>query len=97
MQEVTRKSEREMMIQHYHQWQRSTDTELYHVYGRFSRAKINAMDYCKELMHSLNGTDLRICSHNDHSFSVGFEFPIPATGELCFAYITKSYDRYIRL
>ena len=97
MVEVTRKSDREMMIWQYRQWQMSNATELYHVYGRFSKAKIEAMDYCKKLMHSLGGKDLKICSHNDQSFSVGFEFPSPTTGAICFAYITKNYDRFIEL
>lgn len=95
--EVKRNSERETMEYQYRLWKRSNDTELYHVYGKFSRAKINAMDRCKGLMHTYGGRGLRILSHNSFSFTVGFEFPHPETGVLCFAYITPSYDRWIEV
>ena len=95
--EVTTKHGREDMIYHYKQWKMSNDTELYHVYGRFSKAKIHAMDRCKALMYNYNGRDMRILSHSDQQFTVGFEFPHPETGVLCFAYITKAYDRFIEV
>ena len=95
--EVTRKSEREDMLYHYRQWEKSDTQYLWNVYGRFSNNKAEAYTRCLNLMDNLGGSRIRILSHNSHSFTVGFEFPHPATGELCFAYITKSYDRYIRV
>lgn len=97
MKEITRKSERNMMIGQYRVWQNSSNTELYHIYGKFSQAKINAFERCKALMQSLGGEGLRILGHNCDTFSVGFEFPNPETGAMCFAYITKDYDRFIEL
>lgn len=97
MVEVKRKSEREMLEYQYKIWNRSNDTELYHVYGKFSANKARAFERCKELMYKYGGRGLRILSHNSFSFTVGFEFPHPETGVLCFAYITPSYDRYIEV
>ena len=95
--EVTTKSGREMMLYHYEQWQMSNATHLWDVYDKFSRNKVRAMDYCEELVYKFHGRDLRILSHNSYTFTVGFEFPHPETGVLCFAYITPSYNRYIEL
>ena len=97
MKKVTTKSERNLVLSAYERWLKSTDTELWHVYGSFSEAKAKAMEYCRNLMDSLDGRDLRIISHNTNEFTVGFEFPDGETGELNFMYITKSYDRYITL
>ena len=97
MEKVTRKSEREMMEAKHRDWENSTATELYHVYTKFSSAKAKAMEYCRNLMYALNGSGLRIISFNDQTFSVGFEYPDPETGAMCFAYITKAHDRCIEL
>ena len=94
---ITRESEKENMRYQYKVWQRSTATCLGDVYGRFSHNKNIAMKRCVDLMMSLHGRRLRILSHNSFSFTVGFEFPHPETGGLCFAYITPSYDRFIEL
>ena len=81
----------------FNSYRRSTDSELWEVYGNYSSAKINAMRYCHDLMNELGGWDLRIISHNCMQFTVGFMFNHPESGELCFCYITKSYDRYIKI
>lgn len=75
-------------------WKRSEATELYHVYGSFSEKKEKAMDNCKELYNQLDGDRFRIIGHNSNFFSVGFEFPHPETGVVCFAYITHGNNRF---
>lgn len=80
--------------EHYEDYKRATASELWEVYGRFSRAKINALDYCKSLKFKMNGRNGRIISANTFQFSYGFEYDDPDTGALCFAYITKDYDRF---
>lgn len=95
--EVKRPSEREDMLYQYKKWQKSTAKYLWDVYGKFSNNKAQAFERCEELMFELKGRRMRILSSNSFSFTVGFEFPHPVTGVLCFAYITPSYDRYIEL
>ena len=81
----------------YERWQKSTDYELWHVYDNYSDNKEKAMDYCRELQFYLNGRGLKIISHNSMVFTVGFEFDHPETGELCFAYITRDYNRFMKV
>ena len=81
----------------YESWKRSTDYELWHVYDNYSDAKYNALEYCRELKYQLGGRRLRIVSHNTMQFTVGFEFDHPRTGELCFAYITRDYNRFMKV
>lgn len=81
----------------YRWWNNSTDYELYHVYSDYSCRKYNAFEYCKTLMYQLEGWGLRIIGHNCMTFSVGFEFNHPVTGELCFAYITRDNNRFMKV
>ena len=67
---------------------------LDHAYKSYSIAKANAFDYCIDLMKTKNGWGLKIISANTFAFSVGFWFIHPETGAVCFAYITRDYDRY---
>ena len=75
-------------------YEQSEDWALWQVYGRYSQAKENAMQYCVDLMHRLDGWGIRILSHNCMMFTVGFCFNDPDTGVLRFAYITRDYDRF---
>lgn len=43
------------------------------VYGRYSRAKENAYNYCLDLCTKENGRYFQIISHNSHYFTVGWE------------------------
>ena len=95
--EVTRPSERKAMLYQHKKWQNTSARSLEDVYGTFSKNKVRAFMYCEDLMFKLKGRRLRILSHNSHTFTVGFEFPHPETGVMCFAYITPSYNRYIEL
>lgn len=80
----------------YQNYKMSWMCELYDCYNSFSRAKVNAMAYCENLMHELNGHGLRIVSYNQNVFTVGFIFPTEDGGN-AFAYITRDYDRYMKL
>lgn len=95
--EVKRQSEIADMLYHYKQWKNSTAQHLWDVYGKFSNNKARAFARCEELMFKMGGRRIRILSHNSFSFTVGFEFPHPETGVLCFAYITPSYDKWIEV
>ena len=97
MREAKGKREIELLQDAYRRWERSDDNDLHDVYSSISESKHRAMDYCRYLMYDMNGWGLKILSHNTYCFTVGFEFSDKETGELCFAYITKSYDRYIKL
>ena len=69
---------------------------LWECYNNYSPRKSEAMEYCKRLMHELNGWGLRIVSYNCNVFTVGFLF-MNEDDEKCFAYITRDYDRYMKL
>lgn len=71
-----------------------TYRSIWEAYENPSWNKQKAWNYCKELCNKLNGFDLVISSRNTFSFSAVFSFNDPETGVLCYAYITKDYDRY---
>ena len=74
---------------------RWTYLDLYHAYDRPSHAKEQAWRYCKDLRDKLGGWDLLISSRNTFQFSACFKF-LDDDGKLCYAYITRDYDRYCR-
>lgn len=80
----------------YKRYRNSSATTLYDVYGSYSSAKARAYDYCKELMYKYNGERFRIIGANCMTFSAGFEF-IDNDGVACFCWITKDYDRYMKI
>lgn len=57
-------------------------TELYHVYGNISSAKMKAMEDCRRWCYETNGRNFHIISHNTFQFSVAWEYDNPETGEL---------------
>ena len=63
-------------------------------YGRYSTAKARAYEYCRRLYDEMGGFDFVISSHNCMVFSVCFKFIDDETGVLCYAYITRDYDRF---
>lgn len=83
--------------EHYSAYLKSTSHDLYDVYSSYSIYKARAYNRCRDLMLDMNGWGLRILSHNSQAFTVGFEYPDSETGEICFAYITKDYDRFTTL
>ena len=82
---------------HYPDYLRATATTLSQVYGKYSKAKANAYDYCLSLCNSLGGHDLKIISKSVYEFTVGFLFNDQETGKEMFAYITKSHNSYCEL
>lgn len=53
-------------------YNRATKTNLYECYNKFSNAKANAMEWCKDKMKAMNGHDMKILSHNTFGFTVGW-------------------------
>ena len=80
------------MLDRYNRYTNSTLYRLEDCYNNASCNKYQAMEYCKNLMNKYNGHNLKIIGYNCMQFSVGFEFV--ENGSLCFAFITKDYDRY---
>ena len=70
--------------------------ELYQVYGRFSSAKREALDYCKSVRAQLDGYDPRIPSANSFIFTYAFRY-IDEDGDEALAYITPNYDRFFKI
>lgn len=68
--------------------------DIYEAYERPSVYKVRAWNYCKELCKKMHGFDLVICGKNSMKFSAMFQFVERGTGALCYAYITKDYDRF---
>jgi hypothetical protein len=81
----------------YPRYRYSCKTELEDVYGRYSAAKARAFEYCEMLCDSLDGYNLRITGHNTMTFTVGFIFNHPETGETCLAKITRDYNYFAPL
>lgn len=67
-------------------------TDLWRVYGTFSKKKAEAMEYCKELQYRLNGYGGRITSANSYHFSYAFKYPDYDTGKMCLCYCTAAHD-----
>ena len=80
----------------YENYKRATATELSEVYGRYSAAKAQAMEYCKEMQHNMNGYDGRICSANTFQFTYAFKY-VNESGRNCLAYITRDHNRYFEI
>jgi hypothetical protein len=51
---------------------RNEGSELSDIYGKYSRAKANALKECKAKCEEEGGKNFRICSHNGWSFSVAW-------------------------
>lgn len=88
-----RKREKELCACNYNAWQRSGLYSLRDAYGRYSAAKERAFNQCRAWCYALDGSGLKIISHNSQVFTCGFEFPDPETGEMHFMYITPTYNR----
>lgn len=63
---------------------------LYNVYDRWSRAKDNAFEYCKNLQCKFDGLGGYICSHNTCMFTYGFVCMLE--GKRYLVYITKEHN-----
>jgi len=67
--------------------------DIYEAYKTPSVYKVRAFWRCKNLCREFNGYDLVISAAGCQTFSVCFKFNAP-DGRLCYAYITRDYDRF---
>ena len=74
----------------YESYRNSYMYDLWDAYDRFSHAKRNAWEYCKNLCEEKNGHGLKIISKNTFQFTAGFEYE--ENGKNMFMYITASSD-----
>jgi hypothetical protein len=79
----------------YKSYLNSNKSELYQCYDNYSEYKEDAMNYCKKLCNDYKGYDFKIISYNCMQFSVGFRCLIDDVEN--FVYITKSYDRIMKI
>lgn len=68
--------------------------DIFEAYKNPSIYKIRAFEYCKELCAKMHGFDLIISAAGCQTFSVVFKFREKGTGKLCYAYITRDYNRF---
>ena len=78
-------------------WRQSNWTEIYDAYDSFSKGKVNAWKYCKNLCEQYNGSNLKVISRNCHKFTAGFEYVDKETGEIRFMYISKDYNQSVSM
>ena len=78
-------------------YQNSEYSDLYSAYGRCSKKKRIAWQYCKDLCEKYGGKNLKIISHNSYKFTAGFVYADSRTGELMFMYISPSYNQSVSL
>ena len=76
-------------------YERSEKSNLNQCYGRFSKAKADAWEYCKELCKSKDGSGLKILSANVYQFTAGFKYE--ENGKQYLMYISKSENRPIEI
>jgi hypothetical protein len=67
---------------------------LWDAYEKPSFAKAKAWKYCVDLCREMGGFDMVISARNCMVFSVVFTFVDNETGVVCYAYITRDYDRF---
>ena len=89
---MTTKEQENRARANYADYRRSTWTEIYDAYDSFSKGKVDAWKYCKNLCEKFNGRDLKVIHKNCHKFTAGFEYTDPETCEIMFMYITKGSD-----
>lgn len=73
-----------------HQFNCSEVASLDQVYGRYSQAKRNAIDYCYAREREFDSYDGVITGHNSMTFS--YAFTGWCEGKLYLIYITKCHD-----
>ena len=66
------KASKTKMENYYNQWQDSTATELWQVYGNYSIYKAQALCKIREYMQKVNGYGLRILGHNCSQFTCAY-------------------------
>lgn len=71
-------------------YMRSSEVDLRDAYGRCSRVKENAYEYCRAREREFNSYDGVITGHNSHTFS--YAFTGRYEGKKYLIYITKDHD-----
>ena len=69
-------------------------TDIFQAYKNPSKYKVEAWNYCKELCKRMHGFDIVIPAAGMQTFSVVFKFRERGTRKLCYAYITRDYNRF---
>lgn len=91
---MIRKSDKEMMMKQYEKYKNSTATKLSDVYGRYGYEKERVMNEWEQFLGD-EASELRILSHNQNFFTLGFE--VVLHGQKYFCYITKDHNRMVKL
>jgi len=68
--------------------------DIFDAYKSPSIYKVRAWRYCQELCRRMQGFDCIISAAGCQTFSVCFKYPDEITGEICYAYITRDYNRF---
>lgn len=91
--ETTMTKKQEQLFDSYYRARRSGEkTELYQVYGRYSKAKQEALNYCKQLQARFNGYHGTIVSANSFIFTYAFLYWDADRKVECLCFITPSND-----
>lgn len=89
---------RKLMWEAHERYKRAETTRLQYAYKSYSTSKAEAFDYCLDVacrLFAYRYGRVKILGSNSHTFSVGFYGMYD--NEMVFVYITKDYDRYIKL
>lgn len=89
---------KKLMLSAHESYKVATAEHLDDVYTSYSAKKARAYRYCTEIavkLHSYRYGRFKILGWNSNTFSVGFYGLYDE--ELVFVYITRDYDRYIKL
>ena len=84
------KARKSQAKQFYKNYYNSYCYDIFDAYDRPSYRKVNAFEYCKDLMHQYNGHGLKITGFNTCTFSAAFVGVVEGVKHLF--YITPSYD-----
>lgn len=76
----------------YNAYRNAGATSLRDVYGTWSKAKENAMDYCRRTQYEQNGYNGRIISANTFQFTYAFVYETEDDNTPWLYYITKSRE-----
>ena len=69
-------------------------SDIWEAYKNPSVYKVWAFMHCQELCKKMHGFDLVIPAAGCQTFSVCFKFREKGTRKLCYAYITRDYERF---
>ena len=74
-----------------------TYKDIYEAYSRPSITKAKIFYDWQKFVGEVGGSGLRIVHAGCQTFSLGFEFLHPETKELCYALVTKTYNRFCKI